>query len=529
MLWGDKRGAVAPIVAISLFALIAAGGLAFDYARMAAMDTELQNAADQATLAAAAQLDKGTGACARASAAAVNFVQNRTLMANDAPSRAVTVTAEPTCDAVGVIRFYRDKAKTQPATGDADANFVEVTVNARTARFAFTPIVAAFNSGAIAATAFAGMGSAVCGVAPLMMCNPDEPETNNDVNYPFSIGNRIGIGIELVDDEQDVPGNFGFLDSGLSGASGLREVLSNDAQVSNCLSLDGVVTKPGFNASVMDAINTRFDIVSSQDCPGGPCSPSINARKDLVRGNACNWNEPLASSEEMDAAADDASPNPNPPRYRPTGPNALDPSKTPVIMGFPRDICHAWGLDAVCNGDTAHRLGDGNWDRAAYFRSNHPGLDWQNTAGLGPNVTRYQTYIWEAQDAANRLQSKDTLNSPVRTAYSTPQAGKCRAPGLMPTAGGPDRRLVTAAILNCHAYAIRGKKPSPVLKWVDLFLVEPAFDRWRCDDSNLASGCKVKYTDKREVYVELVAERDTPAFGGNNTTIFRRDVPYLIE
>ena len=59
---GDRRGAVAPTVALSLFALIAVGGLAFDYARLAGMDTELQNAADQAALAAASQLDRQPGA-----------------------------------------------------------------------------------------------------------------------------------------------------------------------------------------------------------------------------------------------------------------------------------------------------------------------------------------------------------------------------------------------------------------------------------------------------------------------------------
>jgi Flp pilus assembly protein TadG len=520
MHWGDKRGAVAPLVAISLFALVAAGGLAFDYARMAAMDTELQNAADQAALAAASQLDRGTGACARASSAAVNFVENSTLFANDAGGQQVTVPPEPTCDATGSIRFYLDKAKTTAATTDAEANFVEVTVNARTAQFALTPIVAAFNSGLIDATAYAGMGSAICGVEPLMMCNPDEPNGNNDPNYPFSVGSRIGIGIELVDDERDVPGNFGFLDSGLGGSSGILKVLSYDNQPANCLPIDGVVTKPGFNASVMDGLNTRFDIVSSNDCPGGgPCSPSLNSRKDLVRGNSCNWNEPSATAAEQASTT--------PPRYRPLNAQDLDPTITPVIMGHPRDRCHAWDIEADCG--LGNRLGNGEWDRAAYFRSNHPGLDWQSEPGLGANVTRYQTYLWEVQDLANRLEPKDTLNNPVRTAYGTPEANKCHAPGLMPTAGGPDRRLITAAVLNCKAFAVRGKKPAPVLKWIDLFLVEPAENRVRCSESNDASGCKTKYTDKREVYVELVGERDTPAFGGSNTTIFRRDVPYLIE
>jgi hypothetical protein len=38
----ERLGAVAPTVALSLFALLGMGGIAFDYARLASMDTELQ-------------------------------------------------------------------------------------------------------------------------------------------------------------------------------------------------------------------------------------------------------------------------------------------------------------------------------------------------------------------------------------------------------------------------------------------------------------------------------------------------------
>jgi uncharacterized membrane protein len=72
----ETSAAVAPTVALSLIGLVAAGGLAFDYARMAAMDTELQNAADQAALAAASQLDQKDGACGRAALAASALVSN---------------------------------------------------------------------------------------------------------------------------------------------------------------------------------------------------------------------------------------------------------------------------------------------------------------------------------------------------------------------------------------------------------------------------------------------------------------------
>ncbi|MGH6781374.1 MAG: pilus assembly protein TadG-related protein, partial [Sphingomonadaceae bacterium] len=173
-------GAVAPTIGLSLFALVAAGGLAFDYSRMATLDTELQNAADQAALAAASQLDGKTGTCSRAGQAARTLVANQTRFSNDTGGLAITIANETACDAVGNIRFYQDKAKATPATSDADANFVLVTVDAREAFFALTPVVAAFSSGALAASAYAGLGSAVCKVPPVMMCNPDEPIGNTN-------------------------------------------------------------------------------------------------------------------------------------------------------------------------------------------------------------------------------------------------------------------------------------------------------------------------------------------------------------
>ena len=126
---GSKGGAVAPLLGLSLFALIGMGGIAFDYSRMASMDTELQNAADQAALAAATQLDGEAGSRARAISAARNLIENLTDFANDGGDDAITV---PT------IIFYSDYnpvtgAKGPVATNDAEANYVLVTVGARTA------------------------------------------------------------------------------------------------------------------------------------------------------------------------------------------------------------------------------------------------------------------------------------------------------------------------------------------------------------------------------------------------------------
>src|SRR3546814_1467275 len=97
------------------------------------MDSELQNAADQAALAGASQLDGQNGACLRASAAATTLVANLTLLANDGDGTAVTLPPEPDCDAAGQIRFWQDREKTTAATDDGNAHFIEVEIAARTA------------------------------------------------------------------------------------------------------------------------------------------------------------------------------------------------------------------------------------------------------------------------------------------------------------------------------------------------------------------------------------------------------------
>src|SRR4051794_5133621 len=120
-LWQNDSGAVAPTIALSLVALIAAGGIAFDYAHVAAMDTELQDAADHAALAAATQLDGDAGARDRATTAAQSLVTNQTRFAKDDAThdRNVGISAAK----VTFYSAYTDATTKTVATGDADANF----------------------------------------------------------------------------------------------------------------------------------------------------------------------------------------------------------------------------------------------------------------------------------------------------------------------------------------------------------------------------------------------------------------------
>lgn len=531
----NDTGSVAPTVGLSLFALIAAGGLAFDYARVAAMDTELQNAADQSALAGATQLDGETGARDRARAAARTLITNQTRMANDALGASLTI---PDAN----ITFY--SAYTNPttftlATSDADANFVQVQVDGRTANYAFTPIVAAF-AGTTTARAVAGLSSAICGVVPFFICNPVEPVGNTDVNLPPG-GVNPGTGIVMAEGgSQWGPGNFGFLDQLGQGANTVAEALASNSLLGNCSGTEQVTTETGniLNA-VRDSLNMRFDFkpIAASTCKSPPCSPSSNVTKDVVLDNGlstCVW-------QQNPATATDLTGN-NPKRYFPDSPIANLPSNVvPQIMGYPRDRCHYFKTTAnpatfpFC---TYGRVGDGQWDVDAYFRTNHVGVNWSTEPGLDANgdgiVTRYETYMWEAADPATRLPVAGKPGNGAFTAYGQPQ-NRCLAPGVAPDPAGIDRRRITAAVVNCRRVAattgLNGKKNLPVAGFIDVFLVEPSIDRTKCP------GCTVTYNattydnaygSRNDIYVEVIGASGTGE-GGAIPQISRRDVPRLIE
>lgn len=509
----DQSGATAATFGIALFALVAMGGLGFDYARLAGMDSELQNAADQAALAGASQLDGRNGACLRASAAATTLVTNMSLLANDGNGTAVTIVAEPGCDTAGNIRFYQNKEKTTAATSDANARFVEVHIAARTANYAFTPL-AGVVSASIDAAAYAGLGSAICKVPPVMFCNPLESTDPN-----FSVANYVGKGIRLIANDGGgyVPGNFGYLQTNAgNGAQATAETLGRDAVPGDCIAADGVTTKPGAQVSVLDALNTRFDIYDNglnQACggTGSLCSASLNTRKDVMHSgnaNSCGFSTGNGGNGWKIPT--------NP--YLPT--SATVPLTAAVTaglspMGFPRDMCHAISQTGSCaNG----RIGDGNWDYMAYFRTNtasYPTLpstgdmiSWFGSA----TPTRYAVYKYEMDNAATRLPAAGQTSGGM-TSYGRPYCSPNA--GVTPTTTTPDRRILTIAVVNCAAEGVQGSTSGVhVTKWIDMFLVEPSLPRAR--------------TEKSDVYGEIVRETTLGGGGGTTGNTVRRDVPYLI-
>lgn len=551
----DQRGAVAATYALALLPLVAIAGLAFDYTRVAGMETELQNAADQAALAGATQLDRTSGSMARAIAAIQGgLVSNSTAFANDGSGRTVNIT-----DGTTQVIFYESKADAEAGTngflqgdaskGDADAAFVEVVVDTRDANYSLTSVVGAIK-GSLNARAVAGLGSALCRIPPLMICNPDEADRDigGNPNSVFDAVGRRGDGIKVVEGPTGAgpsywePGDYGFLDLG-AGADAVAKGLGWISPDGNCISVEGNETiapdtEPGLKAGAIDSINTRFDIYQNNSTckAGGDCPAAFNSRKDLIRKaedtpasntNACSihnkgWQETSGT------------------KYLPT--SATIPwATTPSAMGHPRDMCHAVSSAGSC---TEGKFGDGNWDRDAYFRTNYlrtsagsggaagtrwTQADWQYNLTHGADAlptgttepTRYEVYLWEVAREGDVVDGVTILATAPPGASGTTEISQSKPicsqhNGYSGTMTDPDRRVMTVAVVNCTAEKVKGKtKDVKIATWIDVFLVEPSASRTR--------------TSASDIYMEVIRENELNANGTVGGLLIRRDVPYLVK
>jgi Flp pilus assembly protein TadG len=543
---GNDSGAVAPTVALSLFALIGAGGIAFDYARLASLDTELQNAADQAALAAATQLDKQPGAIARATAAANNLVTNQTLFANDGGTSGIGGLTLTFCSA-----FDDTKADTAAActvtTSDATARSVWVQIGGRTANFALTPVVGALSSGTIEAEAVAGQSSAICKEPPMMLCNP--------AGAGYDINKLVGRGIALKATGGGgawAPGDFGFLDVG-AGAADLAKVMGWSTSTFECVDVTNPSTETGGLTSVINEYNTRFDLYESGDSIGcfgqSKCAPSLNSRKDVVIDHGAPYTKANCG---IASGAGSKGWRTTTGAYRPSDSNILPVATAPDAMGYPHDQCHAFNDPTIpgnpnctsvatwgaLKASSSERIGTGDWDIDAYWRTNHNAAAMAN-GGLYPTSmnstimaaaplpagvtrsypTRYQVYRWEMANAATALPA---AGRPVGT--STDYGQPICQPGLAastPAGTNPDRRVIPVSVINCTG--LSGKKPVNPLDTVDVFLTEPSIDRIT------GSGpTKKNWTKLGDIYVEIIGHTGQGT-GQTANQFVRRDKPYLIR
>ena len=531
-LYRDTKGAVAATVALSLIALIGVGGIAFDYARLGGLHTELQGAADQAALAAASQLDRQSDAITRADKSiqsATNtdrLAANYTRFANDSKGATVNLTTVY-CSAFDDSKA--DSATPCTVTTDATkAQFVVVTTAARVANYALTPIVAAFSSGNVTAKAVAGVQSSVCDIAPLVVCAPTPA-------FPTSAD--IGKGLVLKP-LKGTAGNYGLLDFG-AGAGGAFDALLGFG-LNGCQATSSTVTEPGTVTPVTTALNTRLDVYDNKNVKvcgnGSTCTPVC----DTATGNGC----PAANSrKDMIVRLADQKIN-TPTNVSPTQAQAntaaaslvcpadsaglLEVPVTPVV-GFPRDTCHY----GTCPGTGfAANVGDKVWTRQAYFDANHPGMESAAATSAKTafaSLSRYDVYKWESTDTATLLANQRTVriappstpkpNATNPTSWDWTVQTQCGYPAAPATRTAypkqKDRRVLPVVAADCTQ--ISGKTTFASLRAFDVFLTEPSADR-----------TYPGVTNSKEIYGEIVGPSSTAA-GGSGFQYYSRLKPYLVR
>ena len=530
-LYRDTRGAVAATVALSLTALIGVGGIAFDYARLAGLHTELQQAADQAAIAAATQLDRQSDAITRANnsiQSATNtdrLAANYTRFANDSKGSTVNLTTvycsafdDSKADSAGACTVSTDPTKAQ---------FVMVTTVARVANYALTPIVAAFSSGDVTAKAVAGVQSSVCNIAPLVVCAP---------NPSFPSAADIGKGIVLKP-LSGTAGNYGLLDFG-AGANGAFDALLGFG-LNGCQATSSTVTEPGTVTPVTTALNTRLDVYDNKNakvCGNGQnCTPACdtatgngcpaeNARKDMIVRLADTTIDTTTNASPTQAQADAAAASLVCPA---DSAGLLEVPVTPVV-GLPRDTCHY----AICPGTGyAANVGDGTWSRQAYFNANHPGLESAAAASAGKSfsaLSRYDVYRWELTDKATLLANQRTVRIATAPTSKTTGQGTTYTWTVQTQCGYPaapssrtsypkqkDRRVLPIVAADCTA--ISGKTTFASLRAFDVFLNEPS-----------AARTYPGTTSSKEIYGEIVGPSST-ANGGSGFQYYSRNKPYLVR
>ena len=454
-LWQDRDGAILPYIAIMLVVVFGLSALAVDASRLMNVQSQLQSAADALSLAGAAELDRRPDSIIRAEAAI------RDLLTNPVTSAGYGQVAE-----VAGIDFLRslppsDDLPVTSANLTDDptlASYVQVTVKPVTMVTIFpTSLLSTNRNVRVGAQAVAGYDQIVCNAAPVFVCNPFETPgmTYNQATQALVAADQgleprsrlVRLARSQLKNGGFRAGDFGYLAPatgylpdnacGPGGENGIPQALAA-SRVQACFRLSGVRLIPNDDQPAMDGLNTRFDIYANgfRACRGYP--PDINVRKGftaLYNADWCDNEGPASPAWPMPDQGGTAA--------------ALPVDQNMIIGGRSFDPNVA--------------LGSGTWNCATYWAIAHNIGPGKNSPPPGctasTTITRYDVYRYELSFLNDRS---------VGVEYGGP---RCVA------AGAPNRRIITAAIVNCSsspAPVLNGAQHIPVAGFGRFFLVLPA-------------------------------------------------------
>jgi Flp pilus assembly protein TadG len=260
-----ERGNVMIMTAILMLGLVFAMGLCIDVARIYMVRTELQNAADAASLAAARELDSGTGGIQNAVTRATNIV-------NDYGFNRAAVTIAPAS-----VKFAVNlDGPYWPQGSDTDANaanikFVQVTTQSAATTILFA-IRALGNSHTESRTATAGMSApinTICDFFPIAVAlkkgdytgadGYPAPNTTMSLSFVQGTGNSATLADKnyIILEVPDISGNGSPETAVLSaGLTSICQTLNASIQFHMTPSAN-VNNGP---RQITDGINTRFNL-----------------------------------------------------------------------------------------------------------------------------------------------------------------------------------------------------------------------------------------------------------------------------
>jgi Flp pilus assembly protein TadG len=469
----DECGAILAQSSIYLIVTMAMVGLAIDGGRFLQLHNNLQDLADAAALAGAAQLDGAQDAQTRATNAA-QAIANR-----DPPARFSYDSGGSTTITTTFLNALNPDTV---ANGPKDSYYIKVTTASSTTNAGFLAAVTRINNVTHATAIAQGFGNNVANCAPIQsfMCSPFETtETNPGNANNFSSNLSIGTMVHLVNGA-NAPGNWGLLQPPPPANNNPHEQVAFWAE--NTLGQQCITGPTQANTRTGDVakdaqsgMNVRFDspVGSGDESVSAPIvidgtKSAGGSGPNHLNGNNCQHfgkGYPVTCSPPSSCVITGSANAVTPPNFDPTNYSATCNSTTSSAYScpLPRDRTFtdvstgnaAWSPLLVGNGAN-------QTDLQAYWQNHHSGSFPTIPTGTAP---RYYIYQQEASGAAAFTTASDAVE---------PHGPQC----TNSTRGPASRRVINVAIVDCNYWGITGHStPIPATTLIaQFFMTEPALD-----------------------------------------------------
>ncbi len=297
-----QHGAVAIVVGLSLFVLVALLGLVLDLGHVYIVRTQLQNAADAAALSGAKQLDgtlAGVGSAVNYAIAAAGY--NRSDF---------TVPVSIDIGDISVGNCPQDSCMTPASSISTPAQaagltFLKVMIPSGSMNTWFMRAI----PGGQQSTATYGLavaGKYVVNITPLAVCRLPDPGTTNElgyergVTYRISDANPIGPGtMYWIDPASAIPGQCSVTNTPdtlpfiCTGKTGFTPMVGQT-----------VNTNTGVSTPQVMALNSRLGMYTAQNkCDPASAPPDTNVRQYVYNGTGAGapgkWMNPTPVQQSL--------------------------------------------------------------------------------------------------------------------------------------------------------------------------------------------------------------------------------------